>query len=71
MKTFLHSLGHLGFMRGYLSSVAPSFSNQPRAHKLWPEFLATIQGGMKGEGWSLFMSVFFSLYAETKSVSES
>jgi len=55
-------LGHLRFMRGYLSSAAPSFSNQePRAHKLWPEFLATIQGGMKREGWGLFKSVSFSL----------
>ena len=31
MKTFLRSPGHLRFMRGYLSSVAPSFSNQEAA----------------------------------------
>lgn len=58
IKTFLHFPGHLRFMCGCLSSVAPSFSNhEPRAHKLRPEFLPTIQGGMKREGWSLFEPV--------------
>lgn len=48
-------------MRGYLFSAAPSFSNQePRVHKLWPEFLTTIQRCMTGEGWGLFKSVSFS-----------
>lgn len=64
-------MGHLRFMRGYLSSVAPSFSNQePRAHKLWPEFLPTIQGGMTGERLESVLSLSPSLYPETETVSQ-
>lgn len=76
IKTFLHSSGHLRFMRGYLSPVAPSFSNQEhRAHKLWPEFLPTIQGCMKGEGGGgggagVCLNLSPSLYSETKTISQ-
>lgn len=70
LKPSFHSLGHFRFMRGYLSSVAPSFSNQePRAHKLWPEFLPTIQGGMKGGRLESVLSLSLSLYQETETVS--
>lgn len=51
-------------------SCAPSFSNQePRAHKLFPELLPTIQEDMKREGWSVFRlssSARLSLYAKKR-----
>lgn len=66
IKTFLPSRGRLRFMRGYLTSVAPSFSNQEPTNSGW-EFLPTLQGeAWRGRGWSVLQ---VCLHPETETVS--
>ena len=53
IKTFLPSRGRSRFKRGYLSSVAPSFSNQEPTNS-GQSFSPHYREAWRGRGWSVF-----------------